>query len=66
MEYFEHHDGKRMLCRTENFLDYHLPLKTFITVKLNNVCGSILPGISCVAGGCTVVWRGERPLQGED
>jgi hypothetical protein len=35
MEYFEQHNGERMLCRTENFLDYHPPLREFITVKLN-------------------------------
>jgi hypothetical protein len=38
MQYFERMEGKRLLCRTENFLDFHPPLKQFITVKLNQVC----------------------------
>jgi len=41
MEYFEHSQGKRMLCRTENFLDYHPQLKEFITVKLNNAVAQL-------------------------
>lgn len=41
MEYFEMSNGKRILCRTENFLDYHQPLKQLITVKLNQAASQL-------------------------
>jgi hypothetical protein len=33
--------SKEVLCRMENFLDYHAALKTFITVKLNAAVGQL-------------------------
>jgi len=41
MQYFEYDEGKKLLCRTENFLDFHPQLKEFITVKLNDAVGQL-------------------------
>ena len=42
MQYFENTNGKRLLCRTENFLDYFPELDQFIRGKLTDMVSELL------------------------
>lgn len=42
MQYFEEVDGKKTLCRVENYIDYHPELKKFLLGKLTEACAQLL------------------------